>query len=101
MDTDLPMSFMTLGNDVAALLDHSAIANADLVGFSFGGASPMRAAIQHPDRVRRFVVISTPHPRSAWYPEAREGMSQVSAAMAEHMIRRDNRERATTAMRPP
>ncbi len=59
MDTDLPMSFMTLGNDVAALLDHSAIANADLVGFSFGGASPMRAAIQHPDRVRRFVVIST------------------------------------------
>lgn len=87
VDTDRPVSFVTLGNDVAALLDHLGIAKADLVGFSLGGATAMRAAIQHPDKVRRLVVISSPHTRSAWYHQAREGMSQVSAAMAEHMIR--------------
>jgi pimeloyl-ACP methyl ester carboxylesterase len=74
------------GDDIAAVLDHLTIPKADLVGHSFGGASAIRAAIQHPDHVRRLVVISSPHARSAWYPETQEGMSRVGASMAEHMI---------------
>ena len=85
-DTDRPMTFATMGNDIVALLDHLDIAKADLVGHSFGGAIALRAAIQHPDRVRRLVVISSPHARSAWYPETQEGMSQVGAALAENMM---------------
>jgi len=85
-DTDRPMSFLTLGDDIAALLDRLEIASADVVGHSFGGATAIRAAIQHPDKVRRLVVISSPHARSCWYPEAREGMSQVSASMAKNMM---------------
>jgi pimeloyl-ACP methyl ester carboxylesterase len=84
-DTDRPMSLATMGDDIAALLDHLEIPKADLVGHSFGGASAIRAAIQHPDKVRRLVVISSPYARSGWYPEAQEGMSQVGAAMAETM----------------
>jgi pimeloyl-ACP methyl ester carboxylesterase len=68
------------------LLDHLQIPQADLVGHSLGGASAIRAAVQHPDKVRRLVVISSPHARSAWYPETREGMSQVGAAMAGNMM---------------
>ena len=85
-DMDRPMSFATMGDDVAALLDHLRIPKADLVGHSFGGASAIRAAIQHPDKVRRLVVISSPYARSGWYPEAHRGMSQVGAAMAENMM---------------
>jgi pimeloyl-ACP methyl ester carboxylesterase len=85
-DTDRPMTFATMGDDIAALLDHLTIPKADLVGHSFGGASAIRAAIQHPDHMRRLVVISSPHARSAWYPETQEGMSRVGASMAEHMI---------------
>lgn len=85
-DTDRPMSWTQMGDDIAALLDYLKIPNADLVGHSFGGACAIRAAIQHPDKVRRLVVISSPHARSAWYPEVQEGMSQVSAAMAESMM---------------
>src|SRR5947207_1552815 len=85
-DTDRPMRFATLGDDVAALLDHLGIPRADVAGHSFGGACAIRAAIQHPDRVRRLVVISSPHARSGWYPEAREGMSQVGASMAQSMM---------------
>jgi pimeloyl-ACP methyl ester carboxylesterase len=85
-DTDRPMSFPTMGDDIAALLDHLKIREAHLVGHSFGGASAIRAAIQHPEKVRRLVVISSPYARFGWYPEAQRGMSQVAAAMAENMM---------------
>jgi len=85
-DTDRPMSFATMGDDIAALLDHLKIPKADLVGHSFGGATAIRSAIQHPDEVRRLVVISSPYARSCWYPETQRGMSQVGAAMAENMM---------------
>jgi pimeloyl-ACP methyl ester carboxylesterase len=86
-DTDRPMSFATLGDDIAALLDHLKIPRADVVGHSFGGATGIRVAIQHPDKVRRLVVISSPHARSCWYPEVQEGMSRIGASMAENMMK--------------
>jgi pimeloyl-ACP methyl ester carboxylesterase len=85
-DTDRPMSFLTMGEDIAALLDHLEIQKADVVGHSFGGAVAIRVAIQHPDKLRRLVVISSPHPRSSWYPEVQQGMSQVGASLAENMM---------------
>jgi pimeloyl-ACP methyl ester carboxylesterase len=85
-DTDRPMIFATMGDDITALLNHLKIPKADVVGHSFGGAIAIRAAIQHPDKVRRLVVISSPHTRSAWYPETQEGMSQVGAGLAENMM---------------
>jgi pimeloyl-ACP methyl ester carboxylesterase len=85
-DTDRPMAFATMANDIAALLDYLEIPKADLAGHSFGGAIAIRMAIQHPDHVRRLVVISSPHARSAWYPETQEGMSQVGASLAEDML---------------
>ena len=86
-DTDRPMSIKTMGDDIAALLEHLNIPKADIAGYSFGGASAMRTAIQHPQKVRRLVVISNPCARTGWYPEARQGMSGVGAAMAEHLIK--------------
>jgi NADPH:quinone reductase len=53
------MTLATMGDDIAAMLDYLKIQEADLVGHSFGGASAIRAAIQHPDHVRRLVVISS------------------------------------------
>jgi pimeloyl-ACP methyl ester carboxylesterase len=44
-DTDRPMTFVTMGDDIAALLDYLKIPTADLVGHSFGGASAIRTAI--------------------------------------------------------
>lgn len=85
-DTERPMSFTAMGDDIAALLDHLRIPNACLVGHSFGGASAIRAAIQHPEKVRQLVVISSPYARSGWFPEAQRGMSQVGSAMAENMM---------------
>jgi pimeloyl-ACP methyl ester carboxylesterase len=85
-DTDRPMTYATMGDDIAALLDHLNIPKADLVGHSFGGSSAIRTAIQHPGKVRRLVVISAAYARSGWYPEAQKGMRQVGASMAEQMM---------------
>jgi pimeloyl-ACP methyl ester carboxylesterase len=85
-DTDRPLSFETMADDVAALLNLLGIARADIVGFSLGAAVGLRTAIQHPENVRRLVVISSPYAKSGWYPEAQKGMGQVSAAMADNMM---------------
>jgi pimeloyl-ACP methyl ester carboxylesterase len=83
-DTDRPMSFTTMGDDIAALQDHLKIPKADLVGHSFGGASAICAAIQHPEKVRRLVAISLCQVRLVSAGAA--GHEQVGAAMAENMM---------------
>jgi len=85
-DTDRPMALETMGDDIAALLDHLNIPRADIAGFSLGAAVGLRTAIQHPEKVRRLVVISSPYAKSGWYPEAQKGMGQVSGAMAQNMM---------------
>jgi pimeloyl-ACP methyl ester carboxylesterase len=85
-DTDRPLTIETMGDDIAALLDHLSIPKADIAGLSLGAAVGLRTAIQHPEKVRRLVVISSPYAKDGWYPEAQKGMGEVSAAMAENMM---------------
>ena len=85
-DTDRPLAFATMGDDIAGLLDQLNIPQADIVGLSLGAAVGLRTAIQHPEKVRRLVVISSPYAKSGWYPEAQKGMGQVGAAMAGNMM---------------
>lgn len=84
-DTDRPMTWQAMGDDIATLLDVLAIPKADLVGHSFGGGSAIRAAIQHPDKVRRLVVVSAPIAKSDWFPEAQKGMGSVNADLADDL----------------
>lgn len=84
-DTDRPLSLETMGDDIAALLAHLGIEKADLVGYSLGADVGLRTAFQHPGRVRRLVVMSTPCAYTGWYAEARAGMSSVGAALADPM----------------
>ena len=82
-DIARPLRFERLADDVAGLLAHLGIAAADLVGFSLGGGAALRCAIQHPDAVRRLVLISAPFRRNGWYPEVLEAMAQMGPAAAE------------------
>jgi|SRR5271165_1442565 len=82
-DVDRPLRFETLGDDVAALIRHLGLAQADLMGYSFGGATALRTAIQHPHLVRRLAVVSMPYRRDGWYPESLAGMDQMGSQLAE------------------
>jgi pimeloyl-ACP methyl ester carboxylesterase len=84
-DVDRPFSWDALADDVAALVRHLDLGSADLMGYSLGGGVCLRAAIRHPEVVRRLVVVSAPCRRDGWFPDVLAGMDQVGAAGFEMM----------------
>src|SRR5829696_2415975 len=84
---DRPLRAEHLADDIAALIGHLRLERADVVGYSLGGEVAWRVAIQHPDRVRRLVVISASCRRSGSFPEVVAAMDQMSAEMAPMMER--------------
>ncbi|QJR02308.1 alpha/beta hydrolase [Sphingobium yanoikuyae] len=45
-------------DDLLALMDDAGVARCDLIGFSLGGAVSLQFALDHPERVRRLVLIA-------------------------------------------
>jgi pimeloyl-ACP methyl ester carboxylesterase len=84
-DTDRPLAMSTLGDDVAAVIDQLALGQVDLAGYSFGADVALRAAIQHPEKVRRLIVISTPFALRGWYPEVQQQMSEVDGSLVDSL----------------
>jgi pimeloyl-ACP methyl ester carboxylesterase len=84
-DIPRPLSYEAMAGDIAALLRHLDIAQADVMGYSLGAGVALRTAIQHPAIVRKLVVLSTVFRRDGWYPEVLAAMAQVGAASAEMM----------------
>lgn len=84
-DIDRPFSCEAMGDDVAALLKSLRIEKADVMGYSLGGCVALRMAIQHPDAIRKLVLVSTPFSRHGWFPEVDAATAQLNAAAAEMM----------------
>src|SRR6202165_2958862 len=84
-DIDRPIDVRLMAGDIAALIDHLALAKPDLMGYSLGGGVALQTAAQYPAKVRRLVVASANTRPDAIYPEMRAQQSQVSAAAAEFM----------------
>ena len=83
---DRPMRFETMADDIAALIDHLGLGQADVLGFSLGGGVAIRVGIQHPSVVRRLVLVSAPFRRSAWLPEHVAAFDSMGPEMAEPMM---------------
>jgi len=84
-DIDRAFSWTAFGDDIAALVSHLGFASVDLMGYSLGGGASLRAAIQHPDLVRRLALVSTPFSRDGWFPEVLQAMEQIGSAGFEQM----------------
>jgi pimeloyl-ACP methyl ester carboxylesterase len=80
-----PIGCEAIADDLDTLLQQLGRAHVDVLGYSFGGCVALRLAIQHPDRVRRLVLASTPYANDGWYPEMAVQQKQVGAAMAPMM----------------
>lgn len=85
-DIDRPMSYEFMADDVAALLKHLGIEQADILGYSLGGGVALQTAIRHPDVVRKLVVVSAAFRRTGWYPEVLAGMAAMTPQAAEQMV---------------
>jgi pimeloyl-ACP methyl ester carboxylesterase len=84
-DIDRPLKIETMADDIADLLRYLNVRSTDVMGYSLGGAVALRTAIQHPELVRKLVLVSTAFRRDGWYPEVLAGMSQIGPAAAERM----------------
>jgi len=85
-DIERPLSFELMADDIAALIKHLGLEQADLFGFSLGGGVALQTAIRHPEVVRKLVVVSAPCKRDGWYPEVLAGMASMNAEAAEAMM---------------
>ena len=74
-----------IGDDLANVLSALGYQQVDVLGYSFGGAIALRLAIQHPDKVRRLVLVSAGFAQDGFYPELLPMQAAVGAAMAEQM----------------
>jgi pimeloyl-ACP methyl ester carboxylesterase len=76
-DRDAPVSFTTSADDVAALLRHLDVSQADLFGFSNGASVALQVAIRHPRVVRKLVFASAMTRRDGVHPQLWEFMRQA------------------------
>lgn len=74
-----------MGDDMAAILAKIGIKQADVLGYSFGGGVAFRLAAQHPQLVRRLVLVSAGFSDAGFYPEMRAQQNAVGAEFAEQM----------------
>src|SRR5882757_677517 len=72
--------------DLAALLDHLEVAQAGVVGFSFGGQVALTMAITAPERVRRLVLVDALLEGVPWDEETNDASHAVTAALHNHGI---------------
>ena len=56
-DSDAPLSYALMADDMMKLLDSLHVDRADVVGWSDGGIIGLDLAMRHPERVRRLVAI--------------------------------------------
>jgi pimeloyl-ACP methyl ester carboxylesterase len=82
-DVDRPLSPDLMADDVAALIAHLGLDSANVMGYSLGGAVALRTAIQHPERVRRLVVVSVPFKRDGNFPDVLATMDAMGPEAAE------------------
>ncbi|MGN6791919.1 MAG: alpha/beta fold hydrolase [Streptosporangiaceae bacterium] len=78
-DIGRPLRYEMLADDIAGLLDHLGLAQADLFGFSLGAAVATQVAIRHPDRVRRLVCMSVSYRTAGMHAEMTEAVDVDSS----------------------
>ncbi|MCB0021653.1 MAG: alpha/beta hydrolase [Caldilinea sp.] len=80
-DIDRPFRYEYFADDIAALIDHLGLEQADVLGYSLGGGVALQAVIRHPDVVRKVVVVSAPFRRDGWYADVLAGMAALDAGV--------------------
>ena len=84
-DVQRPFTWEAFGDDVAGVIAGLGLGQADVLGYSLGGGASLRCAVQHPDRVRKLVLVSAPCRRDGWVPETRAAFDHMGRALFEQL----------------
>lgn len=79
------IDLVDIGRDLAVVIEKLGLNQVDAMGYSFGGGAAMQLAFQHPELVRRLVIVSAPYAQNGFFAEMLPQQAAVSAAMAEGM----------------
>jgi pimeloyl-ACP methyl ester carboxylesterase len=79
------ISLEDIGRDLALVVRQLGLKQLDVMGYSFGAGAGMQLAFQHPELVRRLVVVSAPYAQNGFFPEMLPQQAAVSGALAEQM----------------
>ena len=82
-DSNEPLTYEKMTDDLAALIDHLALDSVDVVGWSDGGIEALLLGMRHPATVRKIVAMApnlNPGPQ-AFYKEADELIRAMVASM--------------------
>jgi pimeloyl-ACP methyl ester carboxylesterase len=82
---DRKISLGDMGDDMAEIIRKLGHKQVDALGYSLGGGVAFRLAVQHPELVRRLVIVSAGFSTAGFHPEMLPMQSQVSAAAADFM----------------
>jgi pimeloyl-ACP methyl ester carboxylesterase len=80
-DIDRPLSVEQMAEDTAALLRYLKIEQADVFGYSTGGAVALRLVLRHPALVRKQVLASVASDRDGVHPGLFEGLGEMTPEM--------------------
>ncbi len=78
-DTDRPITYENLADDVSALLHRLKTDSADVMGYSMGAGVALQMAMRHPEQVRKVVVLSGVFRNNGWLTEAESAFPQITA----------------------
>lgn len=79
------INLIDMGDDMGSLLKLLKFTKVDAMGYSMGGGVAFRLAVQHPEMVRRLVLVSAGYAQDGFYPEMLPQQAAVGAAMADAM----------------
>lgn len=82
---DRRIDLVDMGNDMAGIVRRLGHDQVDVLGYSLGGGVGLRFAVQHPQKVRRLVLVSAGFAQNGFYPEMLPQQAAVGAAMAGQM----------------
>jgi pimeloyl-ACP methyl ester carboxylesterase len=74
-----PMSFEAMATDVAELIKWLGYEKVDVMGYSMGGNTAVRVAIDHPEVVDKLVAASCVYAFSGWHDYNQQGMGGMAA----------------------
>jgi pimeloyl-ACP methyl ester carboxylesterase len=80
-DIDRPLSIEAMADDVASALGFLGIDQADVLGYSMGGAVALQVVIRHPDVVRKLVLMSVSYNLGGVHPGLMDGLGEMKPEM--------------------
>jgi pimeloyl-ACP methyl ester carboxylesterase len=82
---DRKISAVDMGDDMATIVRELGFGRVDAMGYSLGAGVVFRLAVQHPDLVRRLVLVSGSFSTDGFHREMRPIQAQMSSTVAEAM----------------